>query len=122
MGGNGSFALGTTQSEAGRRWKTIMVTPSGIKVLELKNTKDSISLPEESHTPNSIYAVFNKGGKGLKGVAKYGDEGKKLFEIHTTDHKGLGAHYHPWKDGHPLDAKPLTEKLKKLLEDASNLK
>ena len=32
MGGNGSFALGTTHSEAGRRWKTIMVTPSGIKV------------------------------------------------------------------------------------------
>ena len=82
MGGNGSFALGTTQSEAGRRWKTIM----------------------------------------LKGVAKYGDDGKKLFEIHTTDHKGLGAHYHPWKDGHPLDAKPLTIELKKLLNDAINLK
>ena len=65
MGGNGSFALGTTHSEAGRRWKTIMVTPSGIKVLELKNTKDSISLPEESHTPNSIYAVFNKDLKEL---------------------------------------------------------
>lgn len=122
MGGNGSFALGTTQSEAGRRWKTIMVTPSGIKILELKNPNDSISLPEESHTPGSIFAIFNKGGKGLKAVAKYGDDCKKLFEIHTTDHKGLGAHYHPWKDGHPLDAKPLTEGLKKLLEDAINLK
>ena len=89
---------------------------------ELKNSNDSISLPEESHTPGSLFAIFNKGGKGLKAVAKYGDDCKKIFEIHTTDHKGLGAHYHPWKDGHPLDAKPLTEELKKLLENASNLK
>lgn len=122
MGGNGSFALKSTVSEAGRRWKTVMTTPSGIKILELKNPNSSISLPEESHTPNTTYAIFNKGGKGLKAVAKYGEEGKKLFEIHTTDHKGLGAHYHPWKDGHPMEARPLTAALKKLLNDAINLK
>lgn len=122
MGGNGSFASKSTASEAGRRWKTIAVTNSGIKIIELKNPNDSFSLPVESHSPNSIYAIFNKGGKGLKSIAKYNDDGKKLFEIHTTDHKGLGIHYHLWKDGHPLDAKPLNKEMKKLLDDVLNFK
>lgn len=122
MGGNGSFALKTTASEAGRRWKTVAITPSGIKIIELKNPNDSFSLPVESHSPNSIYAIFNKGGKGVKAIAKHGVDGKKLFEIHTTDHKGLGAHFHPWKDGHPLDAKPLTLEMQKLIDDVLNLK
>lgn len=122
MGGNGSFAKRTTATEAGRRWKTVYVTASGIKIIELKNPKDSFSLPEESHSPNSIYAIFNKGGKGLKAIAKYGADGKKLFEIHTTDHKGLGVHYHLWTDGHPLEAKPLTKEMKQLLDDALNFK
>ena len=122
MGGNGSFALGATQSEAGRKWKTIAITDSGIKILELKNPKSSFKLPEESHSPNSIYAIFNKGGKGLKAIAKYGADGKKIFEIHTTDHDGLGAHFHPWKDGHPLDAQPLTKDMKKLIDDVLNFK
>ena len=122
MGGNGSFASRSTDSEAGRRWRTVAITESGIKIIELKNSNESFSLPVESHSPNSIYAIFNKGGKGLKAIAKHGEDGKKLFEIHTTDHKGLGAHYHPWKDGHPLEAKPLTHKMKKLIDDVLNFK
>jgi hypothetical protein len=53
---------------------------------------------------------------------------EKLFhlpwEIHTTDHKGLGAHYHKWKDGKPLDEEPhpLTPAMKKLLKNVSDLK
>jgi len=122
MGGNGSFNLKTIDTEAGRRWKTVYVTKSGIKIIEMKNPKASFKLPEESHSPNSIYAIFNKGGKGLKGIAKYDSDGKKIFEIHTTDHNGLGAHFHPWKDGHPLDAKPLTKSMKKLIDDVLNFK
>lgn len=122
MGGNGSFARKSTASEAGRRWKTVMVTSSGVKIIELKNKNDSFSLPEESHSPNTTYAIFNKGGKGLKAIAKYDAYGKKIFEIHTTDHKGIGVHYHPWKDGHPLGAKPLTQVMKQLLDDVLNFK
>lgn len=122
MGANGSFALGTTNTEEGREWKTVMITPSGIKIIEKKNPKSSFKLPEESHSPNAIYAIFNKGGKGLKGIAKYGPDGKKLFEIHTTDHEGLGAHYHPWKDGRPLDALPLTQSMKQMINNVLNFK
>lgn len=122
MGANGSFANGTTSTEEDRRWKTVAVTESGIKIIEMKNPKSSLKLPEESHSPNSIYAVFNKGGNGLKGISKYGPDGKKLFEIHTTDHHGLGLHYHAWKDGHPLEAKPLTQSMKNMVEEVINFK
>lgn len=122
MGANGSFALGTTNTEEGREWKTVMITPSGIRIIEKKNPKDSFGMPVESHSPNVIYALFNKGGKGVKAIAKHGPDGKIIFEIHTTDHKGLGAHYHPWNDGHPLKAQPLTPYMKKLLDDVLNFK
>ena len=122
MGGNGSFIRQSTASEAGRRWKTVAITSLGIKILEMKNPKAALKLPEESHSPNSVYAIFNKGGKGLKAISKHGADGKKIFEIHTTDHGGLGAHFHPWKDGHPLDAKPLTGDMKKLIDTALNFK
>jgi len=44
-------------------------------------------------------------------------------ERHTTNHKDLGAHYHKWKDGKPLDEEPhpLTPAMKKLLDNVSNL-
>ena len=122
MGANGSFALGTTATEKGRRWTTIAVTESGIKIIEMKNPNAPLKLPEESHSPNSIYAIFNKGGNGLKGIAKYSPNGKKLFEIHTTDHHGLGWHYHPWQDGHPLGAKSLTQSMKDMVNQVLNFK
>ena len=45
MGANGSFANGTTSTEEGRRWKTVAVTESGIKIIEMKNPKSSLKLP-----------------------------------------------------------------------------
>lgn len=123
MGANGSFASGATSTENGRRWKTILTLPDGTKIIELK--KDgSIKLPEESHTPNSVYAIFNKDGNGVKAIAMYGDDGKKIWEIHTTDHHGMGSHFHYWKDGMPKDEEPhkLTPELKKLLDNVSNFK
>lgn len=121
MGGNGSFANGSTATEEGRRWKTVAVLPNGVKVIELKNPKANHKAPEESHTPNSVYVMFNKDGNGIKSISQYGSDGKKEFEIHTVDHKGLGTHYHPWKDGRPGEAAPLTDKLKKLLNDIKSL-
>ena len=123
MGANGSFANGSTALEKDRRWKTILVLKDGTKIIELKNKKGAVKLPEESHSPNSTYAIFNKDGKGVKAIAKYGSDGKKIWEIHTTNHKGLGAHYHKWKGGKPLDEEPhpLTPAMKKLLDNVSNL-
>ena len=81
MGANGSFVNGTTSTEESHRWKTVAITESGIKIIEMKNPKSSLKLPEESHSPNSIYAVFNKGGNGLKGIAKYGPDGKSCLRF-----------------------------------------
>ena len=117
MGGNGSFANGSTATEEGRRWKTIAILPNGAKVIELKNPKSNHKAPEESHTPGSTYVMFNKDGNGIKSISKYGSDGKKIFEIHTVDHKGMGAHYHKWKNGRPGDAARLTNAMKKLLDD-----
>ena len=124
MGANGSFEKDSTAHESGRRWMTIAELSDGTKVLELKAKGGAIKLPEESHTPNSVYAIFNKDGSGVKSIAKYGNDGKKLYEIHTTDHKGMGIHVHYWKDGKPLNEEPhlLTPAMKKLLINISDLK
>jgi len=121
MGANGSVASGSTATEEGRRWKTIVVLPNGMKVIELKDHKANHKAPEESHAPNSVYVMFNKNGDGIKSVSKYGGDCKKVFEIHTVDHKGLGVHYHPWHDGRPWGARPLTEAMKKMMEDLNSL-
>lgn len=121
MGGNGSFANGSTSTEEGRRWKTIAVLSNGAKIIELKDSKSNHKAPEESHTANSIYVMFNKGGNGIKSISKYGSDGKKVFEIHTVDHKGLGTHFHYWQDGRPGDATPLTDEFKKILIDILSL-
>lgn len=72
------------------------------RLFKKKNAKESVKLPEESHTPNRIYAIFNKNGNDVQAIAKYGPDGKKLWEIHTNDHHGIKPHYHPWQDGHPV--------------------
>jgi hypothetical protein len=128
MGANGSFANGTTESDAGRRWNTIDQV-GDVQIITKKNPNDSNKLPEESHTPNRIYAIFEKDGSDVKAIAKYGSDGKKMWEIHTTDHKGMGAHYHVWKDGRPIqtvvdgrigNAFYLTPEMERLLKTIRN--
>lgn len=80
MGANGSFASGSTDSELGRNWKTIG-TVGKIQVVQLKNPKMPNKLPEESHSPNRLYAIFEKDGRDVKAIAKYGPDGKKIWEI-----------------------------------------
>lgn len=99
MGANGSHSNGSLDSELGRKWKTTG-TVGDIQIVQKKNAKESVKLPEESHSPNRIYAVFNKKGNDVQAIAKYGPDGKKIWEIHTNDHNGLGPHYHPCEDGH----------------------
>ncbi len=121
MGANGSKASGSTSTEIGRRWKTVAVLPNGMKVIELKNPKSNHKAPEESHSANSVYVMFNKDGSGIKSISKYDGESKKVFEIHTVDHKGLGVHYHPWHNGRPEDPKPLTAGMKKMLDELNSI-
>ena len=116
MGGNGSYAAGTTNSEAGRKYKTVG-TIGDILIIEKKNPKDSHSLPEESHTPNRIYAEIRSDGKDVGKIAKYGPDGKKIWEIHTTPHKDLKDHYHEGKNGAPTgEPKQLTQEMKDILK------
>lgn len=101
MGGNGSRGKGLLNSELGRNWKTV-VTIGDIQAIQLKDSTKSNKLPEESRSTNRIYSIFEKNGSDVKAIAKYDSNGKKIWEIHTTDHKGLGAHFHLWKDGKPI--------------------
>lgn len=89
-----------------------------MKVIELKDPKANHKAPEESHSPNSVYVMFNKDGKGIKSISKYGSDCKKVFEIHTVPHKGLSPHYHEWSNGRPGDAKPLTPEMERMLKEA----
>lgn len=121
MGANGSFASGSTQSDIGKRYKAIS-TIDDIQVVAPKNPNAGIKLPEESHTPDRIYATFYKDGHDIKAVAKYGADGKKIWEIHTVDHKNLGPHYHEWKNGRPISDKPLTKEMWDILDKLRNYK
>lgn len=117
MGANGSHASGILNTEEGRAYKTLFKLGDNIVYLSQKNPKQEGKLPEESHTPNRIYVSFKADGKDIKAVAKYNSVGKKLWEIHTNDHKGLKPHYHIWKDGKPSkDGYALTIELKSLLK------
>ncbi len=102
MGGNGSKSQGTTETEKGRRWKTVEVLPNGVEIIEFKNKKTPTKMPEESHSPNAIYGMMFKKGNGLKSISIYDSGCKKIVEIHNEDHDGLGPHYHYWKNGRPV--------------------
>ncbi len=84
--------------------------------MEKKNQKDSHSLPEESHSPNRVYAEIREDGKDVGKIAKYGSDGKKVWEIHTTPHHNLKDHYHEWENGKPVgEPKPLTNEMQAVL-------
>ena len=71
---------------------------------------------------NRIYATFYRNGKGLKELAEYGPDGKRLNSIHLIDHHGLGSHWHPWKSGGqvPTEAYPINDRMKKLINKIKN--
>ncbi len=102
MGANGSKSSGILETEEGRRWETEEILPNGVKIIKFKDPTTPSKMPEESHTPNSIYGMMFKKGNGLKCIAIYGADCKKIVEIHNEDHQGLGPHYHLWKDGQPI--------------------
>lgn len=122
MGANGSHASGVLFTDEGRKYRTLFMLGNNIKVLEMKSLKQGGKLPEESRTPNRIYVSIAKDGKNIYEIAKYGSDGKKLWEIHTGDHHGISPHYHIWENGKPKtrDAYALTPQMKKLLKKIQN--
>lgn len=122
MGGNGSFKRGETLSAENRKYETVFMIDENTAILEQKDKRKGIKLPEESHTPGRIYAAFRKDGKDVKLIAVYNENGLKLYEIHTDDHRGLNPHYHPWKNGKPEEDKvyPLEMDMIKLLKKIRN--
>lgn len=110
MGGNGSKSSGLTAKESGRRWKTVEVLPNGVEVIEFKKSNTPLKMPEESHSPNSVYAMMDKKGSKLSRIAVYDADCMKIVEIHTEDHHGISPHYHMWKDGRPVGSvKPVSD-------------
>ena len=125
MGGNGTFIRHSTDCEDGRQWRTV-ATLGKIQILQWKTRERGDKLPEESHTPGRIYAIFRKDGKDVKSIAQYGRNGQKIWEIHTDDHHGLKPHYHKWEDkgggkrGQGKEAHELTKKMKIILRKVRN--
>ena len=123
MGGNGSFFSGVLNSEAGRAYETVYRIDDNTLVLEQKDKHKGIKLPEESHTPNRYYVVFRKDGKDVKSIAKYGADGKKIWEIHTNEHNGIKPHFHYWYGtGQEEKGHPLTSEMCDILNLIRNLK
>lgn len=123
MGGNGAFSSGVLNSEAGRKYATVFQIDENTLVLEQKDRRKGIKLPEESHTPNRYYVAFRKDGKDVKSIAKYGTDGKKIWEIHTNEHNGIKPHFHYWKgNGQEEQGHPLTPEMRNILNRIRNLK
>lgn len=125
MGGNGSFVRCLTNCEDGRAWRTIAQCGK-VQIIQMKDSKRMIKLPEESHTPGRIYAIFRRDGKDVKSIAQYGKNGQKIWEIHTDEHHGLQPHYHKWEDkgngkrGQANGAYKLTRRMKSILRKVRN--
>lgn len=125
MGGNGSFIRRSTACEDGRQWKTIAQCGK-IQILQQKNQSKGSKLPEESHTPGRIYAIFRKDGKDVKAIAQYGKDGRKIWEMHTGEHYGIRPHYHRWEDkdngsrGQQREAHRLSGRMKSILRKVRN--
>ena len=81
MGGNGSHISGILNTEEGRAYKTLFKISNNIVVLEQKSPKQKGKLPEESHTPNRVYATFFGDGHDIKEIAKYDKNGLKRKSI-----------------------------------------
>lgn len=126
MGANGSKGAGLLENEEDRRYRTVFSIGDNIKVLQPKSDSHGKGkLPEESHSPNRIYVIFYSNGNGIKAYAAYDENCKKSYEVHTIDHKGLGAHYHPWIDGHPASKKQvykITHEMRSMIEQILKFK
>lgn len=61
-------------------YKTVSITNTGAKILEGYD-KQHHSLPDYSHTPNSVYVKLKKDGKTLHELRIYDSNGNPVIEI-----------------------------------------
>lgn len=75
-----------------------------IEIVEWTATNQN-KAPEESNSAPRMYATFDKNGKGVNEIAKYGADHKKEWAIHTVPHNKTdvnGPHVHSWSNGRPI--------------------
>ena len=93
MGSRGSF-LESGGFSTPTRWKAVDFV-DGIKVLVLKDSKASRSLPERSNTPGTTYLLYRKNGD-FDQLRVFGEDRIPIFDIDYGTHQGkksLHTHY-----------------------------
>ena len=99
MGSRGSF-LESGGFSSPAKWHTVDYI-DGIKVLEPKDPKASISLPERSNTPGTAYISYRKdAAQTFNQLRVFGDNRVPVYDIDYGRHHGkLSLHVHYFKDG-----------------------
>ncbi|MBR3628760.1 MAG: hypothetical protein IKN42_07980 [Elusimicrobia bacterium] len=97
MGSRGSF-LESGSFSAPAKWQTVDYV-DGVKVLEPKNPKASISLPERSNTPGTAYVAYRKDGV-FKQYIQFDKNRLPVYRIDYGRHdKNKSLHIHFFKNG-----------------------
>ena len=121
MGSRGSF-LESGGFSTPAKWHAVDYV-DGIKVLEPKNAKASVSLPERSNTPGTAYISYRKDqNQTFCQLRVFGKDRVPTYDIDYGMHQGkLSLHVHYYNGGvrskdpvilHKGD--PLYEKYKKI--------
>ena len=121
MGSRGSF-LESGGFSTPAQWHAVDYV-DGIKVLEPKNPKASISLPERSNTPGTAYISYRRDdAQTFSQLRVFGEDRIPEFDIDYGTHQGKKSlHVHYYNDGvrsnspieiHPGDA--LYERYKRI--------
>ena len=100
MGGRGSFI-----KEGGFVKKRYHVVDfvNGVKVLEPKDPKSSISLPERSGTPGTSYVSYRKDGS-FRQFITFDENRMPRYAIDYGTHDGvISLHVHYYKNGNRTD-------------------
>ena len=121
MGSRGSF-LESGSFSTPAKWHTVNYV-DGVKVLEPKDPKASISLPERSNTPGTAYVAYRKDGV-FKQYIQFDKDRLPVYRIDYGTHRSkFSLHVHYFKNGnkegnakflHPGDA--IYEKHKSLFK------
>lgn len=97
MGSRGSF-LESGGFSTPAKWHTVDFV-DGIKVLEPKDPKASISLPERSNTPGTAYLSYRKNGT-FDQLRVFGKDRIPQYDIDYGRHQGrLSLHVHYYENG-----------------------